>query len=71
MNWSDIEYLHLRAVNKEMTVKEATDLISMTWHLIRYHLKWREQLDSWRYEYESQALMAFSLAVWIRGHDSA
>lgn len=42
MNWPDLNEIHKRALSGEMTVKEASDLISQIWWLIRSHSDWKD-----------------------------
>jgi hypothetical protein len=72
MNWIELDECYRRAITKEMSIKEASDFISMTWHLVKFHTNnrnlWSEESNE-IFNINQKKLLDLSIAVWRRMHD--
>ncbi len=72
MNWVDLSEYYRRAISKEMSIKEASDFISMTWSLLSSMNLWKHM---WKndpegmWDSEFRHLSALSVTVWLRAQD--
>lgn len=67
MNWNDLNEIWERCKSKSMTVKEAQDFVSMTYHLISFHGRFKHLFPN--YEEEHEKLIQFSIAIYKRAHE--
>ena len=67
MNWNDLDIIWERCKSKTMSIKEASDFVSVTWSLVRFHERWKNLFPN--YEEEHEKLIQLSLDIYRRTHE--
>lgn len=73
MNWPILTDYYYSAVSKQMSKKEASDLISQIWELMKFMHRSKSMWDAdpkWVWEAEFDRLLSLSVVVYSRMHDS-